>query len=171
MSELWQDTAISLRAIARELNEERDRIVSNAVAAVVRQLLERPGRPVQITVSALGLECCQEDTFRATRVEAYGQVWDKALTAAWEDPRLNLRQLADRLETLPDLVKHQADRLGLRFPRLSNQGTRRVVAMNDPNIAADKRKQDKTQTYRHLWEAAVMGNPEATITWLDRITN
>ena len=123
------------------------------------------------TYLRLGPDQCPEDTFRAARVEAYGQVWDQALTAAWEDHRLNLRQLADRLGTLPELVKHQAYRLGLRFPRLSGRGTRRVVAMSDLNSAADKRKKEKTQAYRRRWETALMGNPEATITRLDRIAN
>ncbi len=53
----------------------------------------------------LGPDQCPEDSFRMARIEDYGHLWKEALTAYWNDPDLNLKQVAKLLGVLPASVK------------------------------------------------------------------
>jgi len=77
------------------------------------------------TYSRTGVDQTPEDRFRITVKLAVGPLWEASLTNWWNDPTYSLRQIAHRLGTTPNVLKRQALRLGLPFPRPG----RRTVAL------------------------------------------
>lgn len=101
-----------------------------------------------------------EDRFRFTRVECYGRQWEMVLTTLWSDPEISLSQIAHRLGAGRHVVKRQAFRLGLEFPRSSNRPIRISTQQMEHLSNYMTAKQNKLETYRLEWLSIREANPK-----------
>lgn len=86
--------------------------------------VKNPGAPYGIfscscgfVYSRRGPDASPEDTYRISRVRAYGHVWESFLRQCWRDPAFSLNQIARRLAVNQPTIKFHATRLDLPFPR------------------------------------------------------
>jgi hypothetical protein len=132
--------------------------------------LERSTNPVAIfqcvcgfTYSRRGHNTSPQDQFRISQVRAYGAVWEATLRNLWTDSSISLREIARRLGIGHRLVKVQAMRLGLSFPREGpGPGTKIVQASPEFQQMRQKAHLSKDQAaeaYRRAWLNTLKDNP------------
>jgi len=113
-----------------------------------------------------GPDTSPNDQFRADRTKAYGEIWDEALRGMWKDSSLSTNAIAHRLDVYHNVVKSQAIRLGLQFPRQGGQGKGVRPTNVDPQILAKQEGkkialQQKLEFCRTEWLRIRAENPSA----------
>lgn len=112
-----------------------------------------------------GPDQSNEDRFRFNQVRVFGPIWEAALTKAWNDSLLDLKEVAQQLGVTPATAKFQAARLGLAFPR---PGSWTIPA--DKYLPHPRRPQgidpEKLARYRKAWLDARETYPEADTLFL-----
>lgn len=114
------------------------------------------------TYSRTGPDQSPSDRYCIGKIRAFGPVWDMTLRELWNTPELSLRGIARSLGVDPNTAKHQAERLGLLFPRHGKRPTGRLKRRKQEQKTPNKSHID----YRGEWLSARQRNPIATITQL-----
>jgi hypothetical protein len=116
------------------------------------------------TYNRIGSGGKDEDSHRINRVLQYGPVWEKALSEHWEDPKLDQREIAERLATNRNRIKREAKRLDLQFPR-QGPGYKATNEIKSPKLHSSKKKlnskkpsNDDINKYRGEWLQAIKNN-------------
>src|SRR6266567_2458617 len=103
------------------------------------------------TYSRRGPDTSLEDAFRREYILAYGAKWETLLRDLWFDPAVSLRSMSRRLGFSHDVVKRQAVKLHLPFPRISSWSTK--SEMPQPS------KKD-ISWYRTQWLTLIQDTPQ-----------
>ncbi|HEY9694164.1 MAG TPA: TnsD family transposase [Oculatellaceae cyanobacterium] len=110
--------------------------------------------------SRIGSDRSSEDSYRYSKVECYGLVWESALRELWADTKFSLRAIARLLEVDPRTVKLHANRLQLNFPRPTSRPTYHPVnpPLNTKTFPAQK---NDLNNNRMAWLTLKQENPQA----------
>jgi hypothetical protein len=112
--------------------------------------------------SHIGLHQSREDSYRYSRVESYGVVWESALKDWWTDTGVSLREIARRLEVDPQTVKNHATRLELSFPRLTKRPTQPITLQSlSEERHSSAIDSNELETHRRAWLSLKEEHPEA----------
>jgi len=107
-----------------------------------------------------GPELSIEDRFRRDRnVKVYGPVWEAKLVELWNEPSLNLKQLARQLGVKTETAERQAVRLGLSFPYRTSITTRSGLKQLTKSKERRRPSSDRLEFHRSKWRAALEQNP------------
>lgn len=116
-----------------------------------------------------GPDQCNEDRFRVSSVQAYGQVWEDMLRELWEDTTITIREVASKLGVNELTVKRRAIQLGLTYPR-DTPGSRVASGLVlDRYKIVRKPLAEELKSRRSEWLAVRKANPKAGRLQLQKI--
>jgi hypothetical protein len=119
------------------------------------------------TYVRIGPDASAKDRYKIRRVESYGVLWETTLTKLWADASLSMQDICDRVGLGQwSVLKNQAARLGLPFPRV---GPRGISKLADPGYMSTyfcKRipGPQALSIYRREWTEGMKKSPEARTT-------
>ena len=117
--------------------------------------------------SRRGPDLSIDDRYRGA-VKSYGSTWENVLRQLWDDPKITLRELSQRLGVVPETVKKYAAQLGLAFPRPGGiKRALKTVPQSHPRINIEQ-LHSKLERYRVAWLSAMKENPKASRTTLHK---
>jgi Tn7-like transposition protein D/TniQ len=103
-----------------------------------------------------------QNTISRSKVFSYGELWEQKLREMWLDPTMSLGEISRRLGVVPRLIRQQAIKLQLPFPR-SFPGSGVVYPHQKPNAKKE------CSWYRSQWLAMIKDAPEdVEIRWFRR---
>jgi hypothetical protein len=109
-----------------------------------------------------------QDRQRITRIITRGSGWDAALKKLWYDLSLSITEIRRQLKCGRSEIKHEAARLGLKFPRQGPSGpaVQKPEELPPSSSKAKSPTQEELLQSRKLWESALKGHPELSRTEL-----
>jgi hypothetical protein len=106
------------------------------------------------------------DPFRFRSVAAYGHIWEAALSSLWNNPKVTLMEIGQRLGMTSNAVKQHAARLELPFPRKGSVSDRMKRSKLVHSQAMMNQLQTKLESYRDSWLSLRAENPSDSLSVL-----
>jgi hypothetical protein len=110
--------------------------------------------------SRVGPDTSPNDLHRASRVESYGDIWQRRLGELWSNPNMSLREIARIFCVDPQTIKHHVRRLGLPL-RSAKESIGNQRGAIDSATELTRNAETQLESHRKLWLDAVKNEPNA----------